>query len=136
MELLFLLAILTDISSLEYLVAFCQQFFMELIKEMMEIMFSNTQQIEQIFNKVDIKWLEYVYHLLLEFLQESFSESFSKYATTTNSKTNSEMLKYLDQIFHHQSILSNGKKRDLFVSWIILLIHYYNLCEIKMKKKV
>jgi len=123
MVLSFLLAILTDISSLEYLVAFYQLFFMELIKEMMEIMFSISHQIEQIFNKVDIKWLESAYHLQLEFLQESLSESFSKYATTTNSKTNSEMLKSLDQIFHHQSILSNGKKRDLFALWIILLKH-------------
>lgn len=70
MVLSFLLAILTDISSLEYLVAFYQLFSMQLIKEMMEIMSLISHQIEQIFNKVDIKWLESVYHLQLEFLQE------------------------------------------------------------------
>lgn len=70
MVLSFLLAILTDISSLEYLVAFYQRFFMQLIKEMMEIMSLISHQIEQIFNKVDIKWLESAYHLQLEFLQE------------------------------------------------------------------
>lgn len=37
------------------------------------------------------------------------------------------MLKSSDQIFHHQNILSNGKKPDLLASWIILFYSYINI---------